>query len=166
MSWKICGPSNMPAFIFFILNPWNFVHIKPKHVPILFKALINCFTNPSLIWSGGNMMLFLSTKGYVIMYSSPTIMLSLRGHCFLFKCSSLAIESHKHINHGFFVPSYCPRRKIIILRSTQITHWWLRYDCVHFSLIFTRSNWVTNWDWLVFDSCETNKCETHPNLFL
>jgi len=52
-SFLISGSTKIPSFSFPSHKPGNFEHRYLKHSPSLGRALMNCFTRPNLMWSGG-----------------------------------------------------------------------------------------------------------------
>lgn len=57
---RICGPPNIPVFIFKKDKFWNFEMIYLKQPPLVVKAFTNCFIIPSFIYRIVNLKIFLS----------------------------------------------------------------------------------------------------------
>lgn len=87
ISLRISGPSNIQAFSFFILNSGNDLQIYLKQFPFLSKVLISqdCFIKSSFIWSGGKIILSLSTNGTCMMFAPPTVKFCLKGQFIFFQ---------------------------------------------------------------------------------
>lgn len=144
-------------FSFFELRFGNFLEIYLKHSLSLFSALTYCFIRPSLICKGGNMIRFRSTRGTFITLRLPGTSASLEGHYFLVQCSHLVLLSHKHIKKGYLVqPPCCPKRKLTILRSTQITHL-----CSLYFILF-KTNAIVGYSSLTLVECAIGR---EPSLF-
>jgi len=62
ISFRICGPSNIPSLILACDNKENLVHKYWKHELFLSNALTNCFVIPSLVCKGVSRMFSRSTR--------------------------------------------------------------------------------------------------------
>ena len=127
ISFRMSGPSKIPALNFSILSPGNDRQMYLKHSPSLSRAFTNYLINLKFICRGGSIILSLGTRGLFITFLSPALI--SRSQSFLNQWLTLLQLSNIHKKHRCFVyPDCCPSRKFTIFRLTEIFQlYWLYF---------------------------------------
>ena len=109
-------------FFFFIDRPRNAKKRYLKQLPSVSNALTYSFMRPSFMWSEDeDLILFKSTNDSCTLFRSLGLRTDLCGQSVSTQCFTQVLLSHKHRKQRYLMYPHCrPRRKHIILRSTQM----------------------------------------------
>ena len=103
LSFRISGPSKIPALSFSRLSPGNDWQMYLKHSPSLSRAFTNCLISLNFIYTKGSIILSLGTSGSFMTCLSPALSVSRGSQSFLTKWLALSRLSHIHKKHRCFV---------------------------------------------------------------
>lgn len=96
---RIWGPSKMPAFNFFLVNPGKAWHSKWSSHHLCNRDLTNCLTKSSLMYSSGRSILSLSTRGLLMAFVTlQGINSSQTDSPFVVQCWEVSLIPHR--KHG------------------------------------------------------------------
>ena len=109
ISFRISGPSKIPALSFSIVCLGNDRQMYLKHSPYLSRAFTNCLISPNFICRGGSIILSLGIRGSFIMFLSHALSVIRGSQSFSTQWLALSRLSHIQKKHGCFV--YTDRRR-------------------------------------------------------
>ena len=82
ISFRMSGPSKIPALSVSIPSPGNDRQMYLNHSPSLSRAFTNCLISPNFICRGGSIILSLGTRGFLspaVIHCYPAVISVIRG---------------------------------------------------------------------------------------